>query len=98
MPLPSGITDERAVQTGGRVGDEPGRLDGQNTPRTLTAFEKVLADTARSRELNAKREAALSLKQKSMVSGDPIGTVILVVYRAGVWVLDDQFRYACTTL
>ncbi|CAM9554325.1 unnamed protein product, partial [Pylaiella littoralis] len=30
-------------------------------------FERVLADTARRREVNAKREAALSLKKRSMV-------------------------------
>lgn len=65
MAIPSGVTDDWAVQT-----DEPGRLDNHDTKRNFAVFERVLADTARRREVNAKREAALSLKKRSMVSGD----------------------------
>lgn len=75
MPLPSGITDEctdKREESGAK--DKPRSLDHQNNTagRILTAFEKVLADTARRRAVNAKREAAMSLKQKSMASGDHV--------------------------
>ncbi|CAM9557132.1 unnamed protein product [Ectocarpus sp. 4 AP-2014] len=64
MPLPAGKNDTRtAIEDGLRR--EP--TQAAITEATLTPFQKALADSTRRRELTAKREKALQLRQSSKV-------------------------------
>jgi len=63
MPLP-------AQSSGGLKAHIQG---SHHAPSRLTPFAKVLADTARRREINAKREQALGARQSMLVSQVHLG-------------------------
>jgi len=65
MSSPAARTPGASTAGGGNdEGDSCAILDRHLT-RALTPFEKVLADTARRREANAKRDNVLALKESS---------------------------------
>lgn len=65
MSTSAGYTTGASTAVGRSEDDEPSANLDQKYTTALTPFEKVLADTARRREANAKRENAFPLKESS---------------------------------
>ena len=77
-PSPEGCAARASISTavGRNDGGEAFSNPESNRRTALTPFEKVLADTARRREANAKRENALALKESSKLKVTEIYPVV----------------------